>query len=121
MHELSIACSLVEAVQEEMERLKVGRVEAIHLKMGRLSGVVREALESSFEIACMSTPLEGTRLVVEEVPVLIDCLPCGQSREIVSLQHFRCVVCGAPGGEVVQGRELQVAALEIAGADGEQA
>ena len=113
MHELSIAVSLIEAAREELEKFPGAQVLAIHLKLGRLSGVVREALEFSYEIACQNTPLEGSSLVVEDVPVLIDCRQCGGPREIVSRHQFRCAVCDAPGNTVLQGREIEVAALEI--------
>ena len=43
----------------------------------------------------------------------IDCPVCKEPREIVSLQDFRCAVCGTVGGKVVQGRELRIVALEI--------
>jgi hydrogenase nickel incorporation protein HypA/HybF len=113
MHELSIAISLVEAAQEEMQKL--GRVEvlAIHLELGPLSGVVRDALEFSYQMACADTPLAGSRLVIEDISVLIDCQICMVPREIVSLQEFCCAVCGGAGGAVLRGRELRVAALEI--------
>jgi hydrogenase nickel incorporation protein HypA/HybF len=113
MHELSIAIGLVEAAQEELEKLGAVHVLAIHLQLGRLSGVVRDALEFSYEIACQNTPLMGSRLIVEEVPVLIDCPVCRAPKEIVSLQDFHCATCGTLGGKVVQGRELQLIALEI--------
>jgi len=113
MHELSIAISLVEAVQEELVKLGPVRPLAVHLQLGQLAGVVRDALEFSYEIACQNTLLAGSRLIIEELPILVDCPVCGVPREIVSLQEFRCAVCGSAGGKLVQGRELQVAALEI--------
>ncbi len=58
MHELSIAMSIVEMAEEEAER-HGGRVAAVHLKLGKLSGVVKEALLSSYEMACEDTPLAG--------------------------------------------------------------
>ena len=113
MHELSIAISLVQAAEEELEKLGGAQVLAIHFELGRLSGVVRDALEFSYEIACENTPLAGSRLVIKDVPVLIDCPTCKEPREIISLESFRCAVCGTAGGKVLQGRELRVAALEI--------
>ena len=47
MHELSIAMSIIELAQEESERRGV-QVSAVHLKLGALSGVVKEALLGSF-------------------------------------------------------------------------
>ena len=72
MHELSIAMSIVELAQEEAER-RGARINAVHLKLGALSGVVKEALLSSYEMACEGTPLQGSRLVFEEIPVVIFC------------------------------------------------
>jgi hydrogenase nickel incorporation protein HypA/HybF len=113
MHELSIASSIVELAQEEAERRAV-RVIAIHLTLGALSGVVREALEGSYEMAAAGTPLEGSRLVIREKAVVVFCAACNQSSQLPSIQSFRCPRCGAPTGEVLEGRELQVTALEVA-------
>src|ERR1700675_4719585 len=112
MHELSIALSIIELAQEESERRGV-QVSAVHLKLGALSGVVKEALLGSFEMACEDTSLKGARLVVEELPVLIFCTACGAQRPISSIQLFCCADCGTPSGDVVQGKELEVVALEI--------
>lgn len=64
MHELSIATGIVEIASEEAARYG-GRVEVIHLKLGALSGVVREALEFSWDLACQETPVAGARLEIE--------------------------------------------------------
>jgi hydrogenase nickel incorporation protein HypA/HybF len=112
MHELSIAMSIVEMAQEEAESRGV-QVEAVHLKLGALSGVVKEALLSCYEIACEDTPLRGSRLVVEDVAVLIFCPSCRAQRPLSSVQLFCCPECGTPASEVVQGKELEVVALEV--------
>ncbi len=66
MHELSIALSIVEGVEEELERQGGGRVCTVHLKLGPLSGVVKDALLFSYDLACEGTKLEGSRLIVVE-------------------------------------------------------
>lgn len=113
MHELSIALSMVEMAAEEAERRGGVRVSAMHLKLGKLSGVVKEALLFSYDMACEGTPLEGSQLVIEEVPVKVYCPSCETHTELVSLQQFCCALCHAPTAEVVEGRELEVVALEI--------
>jgi hydrogenase nickel incorporation protein HypA/HybF len=52
MHELSIAMSIVELAEEESERRGGLRVRAVHLRLGLLAGVVKDALLSSYEMAC---------------------------------------------------------------------
>ncbi len=116
MHELSIALSMVEMAAEEAARRGVGvQVCAIHLKLGQLSGVVKEALLFSYDVACEGTPLQGSRLLIEEVPVIVYCPTCRAETAIASLQHFCCAVCDTPTPQVVQGRELEIVALEIEG------
>ena len=113
MHELSIAMSMIEMAAEEAERRGGVRVHKIHLKLGDLSGVVKEALHFSYTVACEGTALEGSQLVIEEVPVVVYCSTCETERAIVSVQQFCCAVCHAPASQVVRGKELEVTALEI--------
>jgi hydrogenase nickel incorporation protein HypA/HybF len=113
MHELSIALALVDMASEELTRQGGERITEVHLKLGHLSGVVREALESAFELACEGSPLAGSRLLIQEIPVEIDCPRCGCRRPVESIQEMRCRVCGTASANVVAGRELELVALEI--------
>ena len=113
MHELSIAMSMVEMAAEEAARRGGAQVCAIHLKLGPLSGVVREALLFSYEVACEGTPLEGSRLVIEDVPVVVFCPACAEERTLASVQKFFCPACGTPTSQVLRGKELEVVALEL--------
>ena len=112
MHELSIALSLVEMAVDEAAARKT-RVLATHVRIGALSGVVKEALQSAFEMASEGTPLEGTPLVIDEVPVVIHCAVCDQDRPTRGVEWFSCDVCGTPAAVVVSGRELELTALEL--------
>lgn len=78
MHELSIALSMIDMASEEVIRHGGARVTALHLKIGALSGVVKEALTFSYEIACQGTALEGSQLIIEETE--------GRELEVVALE-----------------------------------
>ena len=56
MHELSIALSILDLAAEEAER-HGGRVAAVHLRLGPLAGVVKDALVSAYDLAREGTPL----------------------------------------------------------------
>jgi hydrogenase nickel incorporation protein HypA/HybF len=112
MHELSIATSIVEIAQEEGERLG-SRVRAVHLKLGPLAGVVKDALMFSYEVACQDTPLEGSTLVIEDMPLVAFCPQCEVQRIIGSPQALKCSECGTPTPDILGGRELQLCGLEI--------
>lgn len=119
MHELSIALSLIDMASEEAERLGV-RVEALHLRLGALSGVVREALLFSFDLAAEGTPIAGARLEIEDVPVVVFCPACDEERPLPSIQSFLCPVCGAPTPDVVRGRDLELATMEVSAREEEK-
>ena len=112
MHELSIALSILDLAAEEAER-HGGRVAAVHLKLGPLSGVVKDALLSAYDLAREGTPLARAELVVVETPLAAWCPACAAQRTLASPQALCCPYCGTPTPQVVSGRELEVVALEI--------
>jgi hydrogenase nickel incorporation protein HypA/HybF len=112
VHELSLAMSIVEAAQEEGARHE-GRVSAVYLRVGRMSGVVTEALQSAFGMACEGTPLEGSRLEIDEIPIEAFCPSCQSLQPIESVFLMVCPRCGTPVSDIRKGRELEVAYLEI--------
>jgi hydrogenase nickel incorporation protein HypA/HybF len=113
MHELSIAMSIVEMAEEEAESRGPVQVQAVHLRLGKLSGVVKEALLSSYEMACHDTPLEGSQLLIEEIPVEVFCPKCELPRPVTTIQWLCCPECGTPTPTVLRGKELEVVGLEI--------
>jgi hydrogenase nickel incorporation protein HypA/HybF len=112
MHELSIAMSLLDALEEEAER-RNARVIAAHVRLGPLSGVVKEALVSAFEMARQSTLMANCQLVIEDVPIVVFCPMCDAERPPVSMQEMRCSFCGTPTPRVITGSEMELKALEI--------
>lgn len=113
MHELSIALSIIEGVEEEIARRPDAHVAAVHLRLGPLSGVVKDALLFSYELACEGTPLAGSRLEIEEIPVVLYCANCRQERPAVSVQRLCCAICDTPSADIRRGSELEVFALEL--------
>jgi hydrogenase nickel incorporation protein HypA/HybF len=112
VHELSIAMSIVEMAEDEAGCRGV-EVKAVHLKVGPLSGVVKEALLSCYEMACEGTCLQGSCLLVDDVPVVIFCEKCERERPLDSMQSFCCPECGTPSASIVHGKELEVVSLEV--------
>jgi hydrogenase nickel incorporation protein HypA/HybF len=113
MHELSVALSLLDVAAEEARRQGEVRVCAIHLRLGPLSGVLKDALLSAFALAREGTALEAAELVVEDVPVRGLCATCNAEAPVASLQEMCCARCGTPLAEIVSGREMDIVALEI--------
>lgn len=112
MHELSIAHSLVEIAEEAATTAGVTRVTVVHLRLGVLAGVVRDALLFGFDVATAGTRLEGARLEIEDVPLQAYCADCDAVVALPDPQRFRCPRCGAPCGRIVTGQEIELMALE---------
>jgi hydrogenase nickel incorporation protein HypA/HybF len=113
MHELSIAVSIVETVEENLPTAET-RVKSVLLKIGKLSGVVKDALEFSFDIATQDSNLTGAKLEIEELPVIVHCRKCDQNLELGNPPIFRCTTCGEVTPDIVQGKELEIVSIELA-------
>lgn len=113
MHELSIVHGIIDTVSESVQAANGKAVVATYLRVGALSGVVKDALLFSFDIATEGTLLAGSKLVVEELPVVIFCKTCGETKELPGVQSFRCPVCQTPSADIRQGKELEIRSIEI--------
>jgi hydrogenase nickel incorporation protein HypA/HybF len=112
MHELSIVQSVVDTVTETVAAYPGAHVQEVRLRVGALASVVVESLEFCWGIATEGTPLEGSKLVVQTVPVVMRCSTCGDI-ELDGVQSFRCPKCGELCGDLRQGRELEIDSIEI--------
>ncbi|HVO97707.1 MAG TPA: hydrogenase maturation nickel metallochaperone HypA [Bryobacteraceae bacterium] len=113
MHELSIVQSIVETAVDAATQASASRVSKVYLRLGVLSGAVKESLQFCYSIGTLDTILEGSSLEIEELPVKIYCAKCREVRELPDIQRFRCPVCNTPSGDVRQGKELEIGSLEV--------
>jgi hydrogenase nickel incorporation protein HypA/HybF len=113
MHELSIALSILDIAGEESQRRGGVSVKAIHVRLGPLSGVVKDALISAFDLAREASPFPDCVLVFHEVPLAVYCDHCRSEQPVKSPQLMCCSGCGRPAPRVVRGRELEISAMEV--------
>ena len=126
MHELSIAQSLIELVEDELagraaaESRGTGlpacaRVGRVTVRVGPLSGVVPEALASAWSVASLrSVVVRGAGLTIDRQPAVVWCPRCAAERELPDPpQRMRCPACGGPTPELRSGRELELTSIEV--------
>ncbi len=111
MHELSIAYRLVETAVTVAAENHISRVDTVFLKLGQLSGVVKDALLFAYDIAIDGTLLAGSTLEIEELPVIILCPHCQQKRTLSNAHFLCCPVCDTPAAQIIQGKELELVSL----------
>jgi hydrogenase nickel incorporation protein HypA/HybF len=112
MHELSIAQSLLEIIEHEAIPYKGARVTTVTLRIGKLSGVVPDALKFGFEALSRGGIAEGASLIIEEVPLRIKCHQCGAESAIHD-PFLLCPRCNGAEVEMIAGRELEIKEMEI--------
>jgi hydrogenase nickel incorporation protein HypA/HybF len=112
MHELSIALNIVELVEEEMARHKGEKVDEIVLEIGRMSGVVPDAMEFALEEAVKSTVLEYAKRKIEYLGAIARCSNCGKDYALED--YFSpCPDCTSFEHEIIQGKELKIKSIII--------
>src|SRR3954469_6316925 len=99
MHELSIALSVIDLAAEESERRGGVTIRAVHLKLGPLSGVVKQSLLAAFELAREGSLLDEAELQIEEVPIVVHCPRCRVDGPVRSPMELCCRECGTPTPE----------------------
>ncbi|MEF9908395.1 hydrogenase maturation nickel metallochaperone HypA/HybF [Streptomyces sp. P9-A2] len=114
MHEMSVALSVVDQVEQAARSRAGHRVHRIRLDIGELAGVVPDALGFCFELACSGTVLEGAALVTRFVPGRASCAPCGRAWDTGMPPDMICASCRGGATELLSGRELRITAVHWA-------
>ena len=108
MHELAITESIVESVEDRVHGAKVLRVALV---IGKLSGVVPDALRACFDICAEGTVLEGAALDIEETPGRARCRDCETQVEL--LDTIALCPCGSANLAMLSGQELKIRSVEV--------
>lgn len=109
MHELSITQSVVTTITG---RLGDARVCRVRLEVGRLSGVVPDAMRFCFEMVTAGTTCEGAALEIDEPPGRAHCRSCGADFETGEMLPL--CPCGSADVAVAGGTELRIREVEMA-------
>ncbi len=112
MHEVAIAQSIVELVNDQAVALGFKRVHAVRLSIGALASVEPDALRFGFDAVTAGTVAEGARLEIDRPPGRGFCLGCEHDIEVTA-RGVPCPSCGGFQWLVTAGEELSVKDLEV--------
>jgi hydrogenase nickel incorporation protein HypA/HybF len=112
MHELSLAESVLETIEEAAHRDGFARVKTVWLEIGRLSCVEPEALTFCFDSVVRDTIAAGARLDITAIPGSAWCGRCAATVPMDSL-YSACPQCGAYHLAMLSGTEMRVKELEV--------
>lgn len=114
MHEASIVAELLRIATEECKKNGYNKINSIKLLIGRATGVMKDALLFAFNILKEDTLAKDAELIIEEVPVRVQCKDCGT--EFTSDENyiiFECPQCGSFSISILSGKELNISEMEV--------
>lgn len=108
MHEGHFTEQIVEAVLKELNGVPVDPSTAIRVSVGETFHLVPESVQLHYGILTQGTPLEGTVLMLEEIPVQVECRRCGERGGVEDHHLLLCSRCGSQDVTMVAGHEVTV-------------
>lgn len=112
MHELSLAQGLVEQVERAAESEGALRVVRIAVRIGKYSGVERDAFEFAFPCAAENTVAQNAELEIEELPAAVACRSC-KAISHPEVANLACTQCGSTDVEITGGHEFLIQSIEL--------
>lgn len=112
MHELAVCQDIIGQVEDIAREHGADKVELIKLRIGKLSGVESDLLESAFTIARAGTLADSARLEIEAAPIKVSCQLCGAVSE-AQANRLICKACGAWQTRLISGDEMILQSVEL--------
>ncbi len=111
MHELSVARSLLRAVEREAKREGFLKIKKVRVRMGIFSGIEVALLKKAFDYLKLEYDITANAdLIIEEEGTIIVCRDCGEQKEINTL-IFICSTCGSENVELNGGNSLEIISI----------
>jgi hydrogenase nickel incorporation protein HypA/HybF len=111
MHEIALAEGILVIALEASSGKKI---EHVRLRIGGLQHITRESLQFAFDLLAEETPAKGATIHLREIPARFRCKKC--SREFpYNGGVLICSHCTGVDLEVLEGEEILVDSVELAG------
>ena len=111
MHELSIAQSIIDIVDETLNG-EDNKLLEVSVEIGELVAVVPDSLEFCYNVITENTKYAGSKLDIKILPLTSKCKNCKKEFQIVKFT-FVCPHCDSSELDVLQGQELRISHLEV--------
>lgn len=112
MHELGIVFHIIDTVEKVGADNDLGKVSAVVLELGEVSGVVPEYLTDCWKWAAAKSELmKGSELKIETLSAITHCDGCGKDYPTVA--HGRiCPYCQSEKTWLLTGNEVSIKEIE---------
>lgn len=113
MHEYSIVQSLLNSCEENARANDSDKVTKVVVKIGVMSGVEPDLLQSAFDTFKEGTMCESAEFIINIQPVVIKCLKCGEESTLAK-NEYNCPKCESIELNVIDGEDMFLMSLELA-------
>ncbi len=113
MHELSLAQSILEIVNDYAEKHRFKHVNSLNLTLGRLSCIETSTLTFAFDLQAKDSCADGAKLNFTIFPPRIHCISCNRELEVKKFESI-CPRCNSPDITLIGGtEELKLIDLDV--------
>jgi hydrogenase nickel incorporation protein HypA/HybF len=112
MHEMSIALSIIDIVNDKLVENERSRLKKIVVDIGELVAVVPDSLQFCYETIVNNTEYHNATLNINTIPLKIKCSNCNIESGIEKFA-FLCPKCESTRIQVISGEELNIRYLEV--------
>ncbi len=112
MHEMSIAQSILDIVDEYMAKEDNVKLLEVAVEIGELVAVVPESLSFCYDVLVENTPYMNSKIIINILPLTAVCSQCNHTFKIKDF-NFICSACQSTNVTVTRGQELRISHLEV--------
>ena len=112
MHEYSVVQSLITSCEENARTHSSNKVTKVIVKVGVMSGVEPDLLQTAFDTFKEKTICDGCELFINIQQVVIKCLDC-EEQSILLDNAYHCHHCKSTNVNVTDGEEMYLMQLEL--------
>lgn len=112
MHEFAVCQDMLTQIKSIAAEQQAAAVDIVTVRIGPLSGIEAHLLKQAFPLAAAGTVAEKAELIVEELPIKVQCQLCGAETE-AKANRLICGQCGDYHTQLISGDEMLLASVEL--------
>lgn len=112
MHELSLAMSVKEIVEDAAASNGASKVKEVNIIVGEFSSVSVDSLEFAMEVVKKGSIFENAKINIKPTKTILSCSQCNGETEMMDY-IFKCGLCGSASVKIVSGDRMYVDSIDI--------
>ncbi len=112
MHELSLAESVRDIVENAARENGANRVREVNLVVGDFSSVAIDSLQFAMEVVKKGSVFEDAKINIRSEKTVLQCSECGSESDMQDY-IMKCGKCGSGAVRVVSGDRMFVESIDV--------